>query len=254
MAKILVVDDDESVVFVVKRILEGAGHDVTTALSGEEALEVVAKEIPDLITLDIMMPGIDGFETLAKLKQDAKVFRVPVIMISVKNDEADIVRGIHLGATDYFTKPYNETILLAKVKAILKAKEMEKEIIEYSKDLEQKVEEKTKDLKDAHDKLEKAHDKLKIQYHFLEKDLDLANLQMEHDEKKITFIGGLTGIFTLVLISSLIILITTWNIDYLIGLVGVGIILSAIHISRSQKSMRETKNKINNILKKKLDL
>jgi DNA-binding response OmpR family regulator len=254
MAKIMVVDDEPDVVEVVTTILRGVGHETIPAYSGEEALEKLEEVKPDLITLDVMMPGIDGFETLKRIREKKETSSIPVIIISVKQEPDDIVKGLTLGANDYFTKPYNKTILLAKVRSILKFKAMEDQLREYSQELERKVEERTQELKEAHIELEKAHEKLKVQYYLLEKDLDLANLQMEHDQVKVTFIAGLTGIFTGILLLSLVLLISTWNIDYLLGLLGVGIILAGVHTWSSQKKMTEASRKINDIRKKKLRL
>ncbi len=247
MARIMVVDDEPDVVEVVKTILEKEGYETITAHSGEDALEKLKTVKPDLITLDVMMPGLDGFETLARIRGREETSSIPVIIISVKKDDSDIVRGLELGANDYFTKPYNRTILLAKVKSILKFKRMEDQLREYSQELERKVEERTRELKEA-------HEKLKVQYYLLEKDLDIANLQMDHDQVKVTFIAGLTGIFTAVLLMSLILLITTWNIDYLLALLAVGVVLAALHIRSSVRKMGEVTRKINEIRKKRLEL
>ncbi|MEE8402591.1 MAG: response regulator [Candidatus Hydrothermarchaeaceae archaeon] len=247
MATIMVVDDEPDVVKVATIILEKAGYEVVPAYSCEEALEKLKEVKPDLITLDIMMPEIDGFETLKRLREKKETSSIPVVIISAKVDDSDIVKGLELGATDYFTKPYTKTVLLAKVESILKFKGLENKVIEYSEGLEQKVDTRTQELKEA-------NEKLKVQYYLLEKDLDLAHFQMEHDQIKVTFIAGLTGIFTGVLLLSLIILISTWNIDYLLGLFGVGAILAGVHTWVAQKKMEETTRKIEGIRKKKSGL
>ncbi len=247
MAKIMVVDDEPDIVRVVSRMLEGEGHEVIPAYSGEEALEKLEVIKPDLITLDLMMPGIDGFETLRRIREKKETSSIPVVIISVKADESDIVKGLELGANDYFTKPYNRVILLAKVGSILKFKLMEDQLREYSEELEKKVEERTLELKEA-------HQKLKIEYYLLEKDLDMANIQMEHDQQRVSFIAGITAIFTGVLLLSLILLISTWNIDYLLGLLGVGAVLTGIHMRVSQKKMNKTVLKLNEIRKKRPEL
>ncbi len=247
MAKIMVVDDEPNIVKVVSLILNKEGHECIPAYNGEEALKKLETEKPDLITLDIMMPGIDGFETLKRIREKKETSTIPVVIISAKVNESDIVKGLELGANDYFTKPYNKTILMAKVMSILKFKQMEDQIREYSEELEKKVEERTQELKEA-------HEKLKTQYYLLEKDLDMANIQMEHDQERISFIAGLLAIFTGVLLLSLIILISTWNIDYLIALFGTGGILTAIHIRKSQKKMTNTTKKIDEIREKRPQL
>lgn len=243
MAKIMVVDDEPDVVYIATSILQKAGYETISAYSGEEALQKLEEVKPDLITLDIMMPNIDGFDVLKKIREKKETSSIPVIIISVKKDDSDIVRGLELGATDYFTKPYNKIVVLAKVKSILKFKRMEDKLKRYSEELEREVDEKTRALAEA-------HQKLKTEYYLLEKDLDLTNLQMEHDRVKVTFITGLTGIFTGVLLLSLIIMISTWNIDYLLGLFGIGAVISVFYIWISQKKMREAADKIGDIRRK----
>jgi len=247
MAQIMVVDDEADVVHLVSGILEKEGHETIPAYSGEEALEKLEEVKPDLITLDIMMPGMDGFETLTRIRENEYTSSIPVVIISVKQEPDDIVKGLTLGANDYFTKPYNKTILLAKVRSILKFRAMEEQLREYSRELEQKVEERTQELREA-------HEKLKVQYSYLEKDLDLAHLQMEHDEVKVTYVAGLTGISTGVLLLSLILLIRTWNMDYLLWLLGAGVLLAGLHTWNFRKKTAEIARSINDIRQKKLEL
>ncbi len=151
MATILVVDDEPDVVKVVSRMLELVGYEVIPAYSGEEALEKLEVIKPDLITLDLMMPGIDGFETLRRIREKKETSSIPVVIISVKADGADIVKAMQLGANDYFTKPYKKVILLTKVQSILNFKQREDQLREYSEELEKKVEEMTRELKEAHE-------------------------------------------------------------------------------------------------------
>lgn len=131
MAKVMVVDDDEDVIWVLKRILEKSGYEVTTCLSGEEALQVLEEDRPDVVLLDIMMPGIDGFETLDRIRDNVKTASIPVVIVSAKVSEESIVRGLEMGANDYFTKPYNPTILKAKIESILKLREAERDLTDY---------------------------------------------------------------------------------------------------------------------------
>jgi DNA-binding response OmpR family regulator len=119
MARILLVDDEPDVIVVVSMILRRDGHDIITAFSGEEALEKLDDVKPDLITLDIMMSGIDGFETLKRIRENKKTSSIPVVILSVKSDESDIATCLELGANDYITKPYDRTVLLGKVRSIL---------------------------------------------------------------------------------------------------------------------------------------
>jgi two-component system KDP operon response regulator KdpE len=118
---ILVVDDEPRMVRFVRMNLELEGYQVSTAANGMEALTKVREEIPDLVLLDIMMPEMDGYETLERIRQ---VSSVPVIMLTVKAEEEDKVRGLELGADDYVTKPFSPRELASRVKAALRRAEM----------------------------------------------------------------------------------------------------------------------------------
>ncbi len=114
---ILVVDDEPRVVQFITMNLELEGFRVVSASNGHEALEKVTRELPDLIVLDIMLPDMDGFETLKKIRQ---VSSVPVIFLSVKGEEFDRVRGLDLGADDYMTKPFSPRELMSRIRAVLR--------------------------------------------------------------------------------------------------------------------------------------
>jgi two-component system phosphate regulon response regulator PhoB len=96
------------------------GFQVASVASGEEALAVVERQIPDLILLDVMLPGIDGMTVCQRLRAAPRTADVAVMMLTAKSEEADIVRGLNLGATDYVTKPYSPRVLLARVRAVLR--------------------------------------------------------------------------------------------------------------------------------------
>lgn len=116
---ILIVDDEEDVLELVRYNLDRGGYQVQTASSGEEALTKARKRLPDLIILDLMLPGIDGLEVCRQLKRDAKTDHIPIIMLTAKGEEADIVAGLELGADDYVTKPFSPKVLSARVRRIL---------------------------------------------------------------------------------------------------------------------------------------
>ncbi len=118
---ILVVDDEPRMVRFVRMNLELEGYRVSTASNGVEAIDKVREELPDLVILDIMMPEMDGFETLERIRQ---VSSIPVIMLTVKAEEEDKVRGLELGADDYVTKPFSPRELVSRVKAALRRAEM----------------------------------------------------------------------------------------------------------------------------------
>ena len=118
MATILVVDDEKTMVDVIKYSLEKAGYRVITAYDGEEALRLAKKEKPDLIVLDIMLPVIDGYEVCKRVGMEHPI---PIIMLSAKDEEIDKILGLELGADDYLTKPFSPRELVARVKAHLRA-------------------------------------------------------------------------------------------------------------------------------------
>src|SRR5579884_3694545 len=118
---ILVVDDEPDLLHAVRLYLEMEGYQVITATNGEEALEKLRTRLPDLVVLDVMMPEMNGFETLEEIR---RVSNVPVIMLTVKGEESDKVRGLSLGADDYVTKPFSQRELLSRIQAVLRRAEM----------------------------------------------------------------------------------------------------------------------------------
>ena len=118
--KILIVDDEEDILELLKYNLSREGYKVSCAASGEETLMAVRSGIPDLIVLDLMLPGIDGLDVARQLKNDPKTRDVPIVMLTAKGEEADIVTGLELGADDYITKPFSPRVLLARVRAVLR--------------------------------------------------------------------------------------------------------------------------------------
>ena len=114
---ILAVDDDLKILKILQHTLSKEGFKVTTASSGEEALQIARQTFPDLVLLDIMMPGMDGFETFQKLKA---IREVPVIILSARSDEIDKVVGFRMGVDDYQTKPFSPTELALRVKAVMR--------------------------------------------------------------------------------------------------------------------------------------
>jgi len=120
--KILVVDDEEDILELVSFNLSKEGYDITCTTTGEEALEVIRTSRPDLMVLDLMLPGINGLEVAKTLKHDPKTRDIAIVMLTAKGEEADIVAGLELGADDYVTKPFSPRILAARVKAVLRRK------------------------------------------------------------------------------------------------------------------------------------
>jgi DNA-binding response OmpR family regulator len=119
--KILVVDDEPEIVSILKFRLSSWGYEPLSSLNGEEALKVAEAMKPDLILLDVMMPGMSGFEVLKKLKAQDSTKGIPVIMVTVAAARAEIERGLKEGAAYYLTKPYDAPELLERVKKLLDA-------------------------------------------------------------------------------------------------------------------------------------
>jgi two-component system phosphate regulon response regulator PhoB len=127
--KILIVDDEEDVLELIRYNLDKNGYRIETATTGEEALTKARAKLPDLIILDLMLPGIDGLEVCKKLKSEPKTQNIPIIMLTAKGEETDIVTGLEVGADDYITKPFSPKVLVARVRRILhrtKAGDLEK--------------------------------------------------------------------------------------------------------------------------------
>lgn len=127
-SKILVVDDVRENVELLASMLEGKGYRVVTTTNGEEALEKVAQDQPDLILLDIMMPGTDGFEVCRRLKADPKTESIPIIMVTVLDELEDIEKGVEVGTDDFLTKPVNRLELLTRVKSLLRVRHLKTEL------------------------------------------------------------------------------------------------------------------------------
>nr|WP_320114828.1 response regulator transcription factor [uncultured Desulfuromonas sp.] len=117
---ILIVEDEEDILALVHYNLSRDGFQVTTATTGEDGVEQARKEHPDLMILDLMLPGMDGLEVCETLKKDRELRDIPIIMLTAKGEESDIVKGLEMGAADYVTKPFSPKVLLARVKAVLR--------------------------------------------------------------------------------------------------------------------------------------
>ena len=118
--KILVVDDEEDILELVQYNLSREGYNVTGTLTGEDALRKVRSDPFDLIVLDLMLPGMDGLAFTKTIKNDARLCNIPIVMLTAKGEEADIVTGLELGADDYITKPFSPKVMIARVRAALR--------------------------------------------------------------------------------------------------------------------------------------
>lgn len=125
--RILVVDDEEDILELIRFNLVKEGYQVLTAPTGEEALDQAKQGASDLILLDLMLPGLDGLDVCRRLKSNSDTSRIPIIMLTAKTEDADIVTGLELGADDYITKPFSPRVLLARLRAVLRRKKLEED-------------------------------------------------------------------------------------------------------------------------------
>ncbi|CAO1663622.1 MULTISPECIES: response regulator transcription factor [Halomonadaceae] len=119
MAKVLVVDDEPNIVLSLEFLMEQAGFEVVTAEDGEQALARVQDSQPDLLLLDISLPGISGFDVLERLRNEESTAQLPIIMLTAHGRDVEREKGMALGADDYITKPFSTQSLVEKVKALL---------------------------------------------------------------------------------------------------------------------------------------
>ena len=117
---VLVVEDEEDILALLHFNLIKAGYEVVCAARGEEALTAIAAGTPDLMLLDLMLPGIDGLEICRRLRDDPATGEIPIIMLTARGEEEDVVRGLDLGADDYVTKPFSIKVLLARIQSVLR--------------------------------------------------------------------------------------------------------------------------------------
>jgi two-component system phosphate regulon response regulator PhoB len=122
---ILVVEDDEDILELVRYNLAKEGYKVVGVRSGEVAVNSAASKTPDLVVLDLMLTGLDGLEVCKLIRSDPKTRHVPVVMLTAKGEEADIVTGLELGADDYITKPFSPRVLVARIRAVLRRRTTE---------------------------------------------------------------------------------------------------------------------------------
>ena len=121
--KILIVDDEKDIIELIDYNLTQQGYRTDGAVSGEEALEKIRRKAPDLILLDLMLPGLSGLDVMISLRKEPSTETIPVIMLTAKGEEADIVTGLEMGADDYISKPFSTRILIARIRAVLRRRE-----------------------------------------------------------------------------------------------------------------------------------
>ncbi len=170
-ASVLVVDDTPTNVSVLLEVLGRAGFKVLVARDGESALEQAGYALPDLILLDVMMPGLDGFETCTRLKQQARTAHIPVIFMTALTDVRDKLRAFEAGAADYVSKPFQHEEVLARVNAHLALERLRRELKDANAGLEQRVVERTAELKSALDEVQRLRDRLQAENRYLQEEI-----------------------------------------------------------------------------------
>ncbi|GAB4170419.1 MAG: twitching motility response regulator PilH [Wenzhouxiangellaceae bacterium] len=121
MAKILIVDDSESQLYLLAKIVEDEGHEVITATSGEEGVKAATEHLPDLILMDVVMPDLNGFQATRKIAKNSATAHIPVIMVTTKDQETDRIWGMRQGAKAYLTKPVDKKELVKTMNSFLGA-------------------------------------------------------------------------------------------------------------------------------------
>ncbi len=117
---ILVVEDDEDILELVLYNLKKEGYLLTSAMTGEKALQCVEEDPPNLMLLDLMLPELDGLKVCRRLKRDPETASIPIVMLTAKGEESDIIAGLEMGADDYITKPFSPRVLIARIRAVLR--------------------------------------------------------------------------------------------------------------------------------------
>jgi phosphate regulon transcriptional regulator PhoB len=127
-ASILIVDDEDDILSLLAYNIRAAGFDVLTAAEGYDALRIAKQQLPDLVILDLMLPGLDGFEVCKELKRSSETRKIPVIMLTARGEEVDRIVGLELGADDYVVKPFSPRELILRMRAVLRRSDPETSI------------------------------------------------------------------------------------------------------------------------------
>jgi len=126
---ILIVDDEQDIIELIKYNLKTEGYSILTAETGEQAIKTAKQSRPDLIVLDLMLPGMDGFEVTRYLRNTEETRDMPIVMLTAKGEESDIITGLELGANDYISKPFSPKVLTARIRGILRRRRKESEAL-----------------------------------------------------------------------------------------------------------------------------
>jgi putative two-component system response regulator len=155
--RILIVDDEKLNVDLMEAFLLPYGYEILKAYNGDDALDIIFEKQPDIVLLDIMMPGRNGFEITEIVKNSPETIDIPVLLVTALSDREARIKGMEAGADDFISKPIDKTLLITRVKSLLKIRAYNMLQKEYRQTLEKRVKALTKDLRDAYDKLKRAY-------------------------------------------------------------------------------------------------
>lgn len=187
MSKICVIDDHPENVFILQDRLEKAGFEIVTAYDGKTGLEKVREELPDLVLLDVMMPGISGFEVCRSITQDDLTKHIPVILLTALTSTEDLEDGLQAGAFDYIKKPFNRAELLARIKSALRFSETNKFLIEI-----EKVNTFAATVLTANHEIKQPLTLINLSTTAIRRELAKEQLNLESIEKRVKFIESAT--------------------------------------------------------------
>jgi two-component system cell cycle response regulator len=187
MSKILVVDDQPDNVFILQDRLEKEGFEVITAYEGETGIKKANEDQPDIILLDIMMPGMSGYEVCSKLLNDENTKYIPIILVTALSDAKDLKKGLDVGAFDYIEKPFNKTELIARINSALKIRESNQLLIEI-----EKFKTYAATVLTANHEIKQPLTLINLSVSAIRRELSKENITPENVEKRIDFIQSAT--------------------------------------------------------------
>lgn len=187
MSKICVIDDHPENVFILQDRLEKAGFEIITAYDGQTGLEKIREELPDLILLDVMMPGVSGFEVCRAITKDDHTKHIPVILLTALTSTEDLEEGLQAGAFDYIKKPFNRAELLARIKSALRFSETNKFLLEI-----EKVNTFSATVLTANHEIKQPLTLINLSITAIRRELSKDTMNLESIEKRVRFIESAT--------------------------------------------------------------
>jgi len=187
MSKICVIDDHPENVFILQDRLEKAGFEILTAYDGKSGLEKVREELPDLVLLDVMMPGVSGFDVCRSITKDDLTKHIPVILLTALTSTEDLEEGLQAGAFDYVKKPFNRAELLARIKSALRFSETNKFLIEI-----EKINTFAATVLTANHEIKQPLTLINLSITAIRRELSKEELNLESIEKRVKFIETAT--------------------------------------------------------------